>query len=159
MQNLFAWWSKAREQDLERELQSHLESEAQEQRDAGAPEEEARYRAIRSMGNTTLVKEDVHAAWGGRWLEQAWQDLRYGFRGLRRDLGFTTVAALSLALGIGGNTAVFTLVNAFLLQRLPYSQPDAISRSSGYISEGRNRLHAASEPFHGYRGLYTRRRV
>ena len=136
MQNLFAWWSKAREQDLERELQSHLESEAQEQRDAGAPEEEARYRAIRSMGNTTLVKEDVHAAWGGRWLEQAWQDLRYGFRGLRRDLGFTTVAALSLALGIGGNTAVFTLVNAFLLQRLPYSQPEQLVEVAGTYPKG-----------------------
>ena len=139
MQTLFAWWSKrtnAREQDLERELQSHVDLETEGQRDAGAPEEEARYRAIRSMGNTTLVKEDVYAAWGGRWLEQAWQDLRYGFRGLRRDLGFTTVAALSLALGIGGNTAVFTLVNAFLLQRLPYSQPEQLVEVTGAYPKG-----------------------
>jgi predicted permease len=139
MRSLSAWWSKrreAREQELDRELQSHLEVEAEEQRDAGAPEGESRYRALRAMGNTTLVKEDVHAAWGGRWLEQAWQDLRYGFRGLRRNPGFTMVAALSLALGIGGNTAVFTLVNAFLLQRLPYSEPDQLVEVTGSYPKG-----------------------
>jgi predicted permease len=139
MRSLFARWSKrreTREQDLDRELQSHLELEAEEQRDTGAPDEESRYRALRAMGNTTLVKEDVHAAWGGRWLEQAWQDLRYGFRGLRRNPGFTMVAALSLALGIGGNTAVFALVSAFLLQRLPYSQPDQLVEVTGTYPKG-----------------------
>ncbi len=137
--NPFAGWSKrrsAREEDLDRELRTHLDLEAEEQIDAGAESEEASYRAIRAMGNTTLVKEDVRNAWGGRWLEQAWQDLRYGFRGLRRNLGFTTVAALSLALGIGGNTAVFTLVNAFLLQRLPYSEPDQLVEVTGVYPKG-----------------------
>src|SRR5664279_439054 len=137
--SVFGWWSKHRqssEEDLDRELQADLELEAEEQRDTGVPSEEASYRALRALGNTTLVREDVRAAWRGRWLEQGWQDLRYGFRGLRRNLGFTTVAALSLALGIGGNTAVFTLVNSFLLQRLPYGEPDKLVEVSGAYPKG-----------------------
>ena len=127
---------QAREDDLDRELQADLELEAEEQKDAGVPAEEASYRALRALGNTTLVKEDVRKAWGGQWLEQGWQDFRYGLRGLRRNLGFTTVAALSLALGIGGNTAVFTLVNAFLLQPLPYSEPDQLVEVTGDYPKG-----------------------
>lgn len=137
--NVFARWRKrghAREDDLDRELQADLELETEEQKDAGVPEEEAAYRALRALGNTTLVKEEVRKAWGGQWLEQGWQDFRYGLRGLRRNLGFTAVAALSLALGIGGNTAVFTLVNAFLLQPLPYSQPEELVEVTGVYPKG-----------------------
>lgn len=137
--SVFGWWSKHRqssEEDLDRELQADLELEAEEQRDTGVPSEEASYRALRALGNTTLVREDVRKAWGGQWFEQGWQDFRYGLRGLRRNLGFTTVAALSLALGIGGNTAVFTLVNAFLLQPLPYSEPDQLIEVTGVYPKG-----------------------
>ncbi len=136
---IFASWSercRTREEELDRELQAHLDLEVEEQIEAGVSSEQASYRALRAMGNTTLLKEDVRNAWGGQWFEQCWQDIRYGFRGLRRNLGFTTVAALSLALGIGGNTAVFTLVNAFLLQRLPYSEPDQLVSVTGYYPKG-----------------------
>ncbi|HEY4900554.1 MAG TPA: ABC transporter permease [Terriglobales bacterium] len=78
----------------------------------------------------------MRKAWGGQWIEQGWQDFRYGLRGLLRNLGFTTVAALSLALGIGGNTAVFTLVNAFLLQPLPYSEPRQLVEVTGVYPKG-----------------------
>src|SRR5215469_12608309 len=116
------WTERRRKQedDLEREIRADLDLEAEEQLEAGVSAEEARYRALRSMGNTARVKEDVRKTWSGAWLEQFWQDFRYGLRGLRRNKGFTTVAAISLALGIGGNAAIFSLLNAVLFQKLPY---------------------------------------
>lgn len=125
-----------KEADLDRELRADLELEAEEQEGFGASAEEARYRALRSMGNMTLVKEDVRKAWLGTWMEQLWQDLRYGLRGLRRNKGFTAVAALSLALGIGGNAAIFSLVDAVLFRRLPYSEPDRLVQVTGYYPKG-----------------------
>ena len=127
---------REQEADLERELRSDLELEAEEQQDAGVPSEEARYRAMRSLGNATLVKEDVRKTWRWTLVEQFWQDVRYGLRGLRRSKGFTTVAALSLALGIGGNAAIFSLVNAILFQRLPFADPSQLVEVSGYYPKG-----------------------
>ena len=127
---------KHMEDELERELRSDLELEAEEQQEAGVSAEEAQYRAQRSMGNTTLVKEEVRRAWGGLWAEQLWQDLKYGLRGLRRNKGFTLVATLSLALGIGGNAAVFSLINAVLLRQLPYRDPDRLVQVTAYCPKG-----------------------
>src|SRR5215471_2128086 len=124
------------EADLERELRSDLELEAEEQQEAGVPAEEARYRAVRSMGNPTLVKEDVRKTWRWTLVEQLWQDVRYGLRGLSRSKGFTTVAALSLALGIGGNAAIFSLVSALLFQQLPFADPGRLVEVSGYYPKG-----------------------
>ena len=136
---LLSPWSERRkeqEADLERELRTDLELEAEEQQEAGASVEESKYRALRSLGNPTLVKEDVRKTWRWTWVEQFWQDLRYGLRGLRRNKGFTAVAALSLALGIGGNAAIFSVINSVLFRTLPFPEPGRLVQVTGYYPKG-----------------------
>jgi predicted permease len=120
------WRRRSRAEDLERELQGHLELEAEEQHEAGLSSNEARYAARRAFGNTTLIKEDVRAMWNWTLLEQLGQDLRYAARTMRKNWGFSAVAILSLALGIGANTAIFGLIDALLLKSLPVRDPQSL---------------------------------
>jgi predicted permease len=129
----FPWYRrKAREADLERELRDHLQLEADEQRAAGLSPEEAVYAAHRALGNTLKIEEDVRAAWGFHWLETLVEDLRYGLRQLCRNPGFTAVTVLTLALGIGANTAIFSIVDAVLLQPLPFKDANRLMHITEY---------------------------
>jgi len=108
---------------LEQEMRDHIERDAQERIERGVPPEEARRQARIAFGNVELAREDTRAVWVWRELEVLLQDLRLGVRTLRRNLGFTTVIVLTLALGIGANTAIFSLLDQVLLRMLAVHGP------------------------------------
>jgi predicted permease len=129
------WWQiRKRDADLERELQSDIELEEEEQRERGLPPREARRAALRAFGNPTLIREQTHATWSWNWLESLASDLKYGFRGMGRNAGSTLFAILIVGLGIGGASTVFSVVNALLLRPLPFRDPGQLV----WISNGEN---------------------
>jgi predicted permease len=119
-------WRRRVAEQLDDELQFHLEQQIAENVAAGMSEEEARYAAMRSFGNTTTLKEETRDTWGWITLEQIAQDLRYGLRSLRKSPLFTVVAVLTLAFGIGANTAIFSVMDQVLLQLLPVKHPEQL---------------------------------
>lgn len=123
------------EQELDEEVQHHIELKARENIEAGMPPEEARYAALRAFGGVEQKKEECRDADRLRWIEDLVQDLRYGVRQLRRNPGFTVVAVLTLALGIGANTAVFSLLDGLVLRPLPVPHPEQLVRFGVHASD------------------------
>ena len=111
---------------LEDDIRFHIENETQDNIDRGMQPEDARRAALLKFGNVTRVIEDTREVWSTPWIERRLQDARFGFRMLRKHLSFAMAAVLSLALGIGANTAVFSLVDALLLQRLAVPHPEQL---------------------------------
>ena len=124
------FWRR-REESLENEIRDYLDRETQWNIEAGMSPEDARYAAQRKLGTTSLVKENTRAAWGWTSLERFWQDLQYGFRMLIKNPGFTFVAVISLAIGIGANSAMFSLADGLILRPLPVPHPNEIV-TAGY---------------------------
>ena len=113
-------------QRLRQELEFHLEQQVAENIERGMSPEEARFAALRRFGNPALLSEETRATWSWNWMEKIWRDFRYGLRTLRRAPGFSLVAILVMALGIGATTSLFTIVRSVLLRPLPFHDPDSL---------------------------------
>ncbi len=132
-------WSRRRK-ELEEEIQAHIALETEENLEAGMPPEEARLAARlaarRKFGNQLLALERSREMWGALWLERLARDLRFGLRSLRKSPGFAFTAILTLALGIGATTGIFSLTRALLFDPLPVSDPGSLVRISLVVRNG-----------------------
>jgi putative ABC transport system permease protein len=141
-----------REQDLDRELRAHLELEAEEREESGDSASEAIFAARRALGNTAQIQEDTRRVWTWTWLEHLARDVRYAALQLRKNPGFATVAVATMALGIGVNTAVFSVINAVLLREPPYRDPARLVRLwESFPKMGDDRLGTSPPEYLDYR--------
>ncbi len=133
-------WRRRKEEELDAEIQSYLDEAIRDRMERGETAEQARANALIEFGSVGLVKEVTREMWGWALLERLGQDLRFGMRMLWKDKGFTAIALLSLALGIGANTAIFSLVDAVLLKTLPVKNPEQlVTLERGDLPPGRSR--------------------
>ncbi len=130
---------RKREKELEEEVRSHLKLSAEEHAQRGEKQEEAERAARREFGNVGLVKEVTRDVWGWRWVRDVADDARYGMRMLLKNPGFAIVAILSLALGIGATTAVFSVVYAVLVNPYPYANSDRMVHLVVHDANGNRR--------------------
>jgi putative ABC transport system permease protein len=125
--SLLRWiFRRRREQDLEEEIQSHLEMATRDRIEFGESSDEARHSVQREFGNAMLVKEVTREMWGWGWAERLLQDVRYTLRQLRKNPSFAALAIITLALGIGVNTAMFTVIDSVLIRPLPFPNADRL---------------------------------
>lgn len=121
-----------RSAEWQEEIDSHLEMRREWLEDRGKPGEEARAEARRQFGSPLAAAEEVRAVHIGQWIESTWQDIRYAARSFRRSPGFTAVACLTVAIGVGASTAVFSLIDPLLFRHLPYPKDEQLV-SLGYL--------------------------
>ncbi|HKV39452.1 MAG TPA: ABC transporter permease, partial [Blastocatellia bacterium] len=132
------------DRELEEEIQTHLELETEHQISAGLSPTNARNAALREFGSVALAKEQSRQVWGLGFLEEAWQDLRHGWRSLGKSTGFTAIAVITLGLAIGANTAIFSIVRNVLLRPLPFHdigqlvEIQSLSEKSGEVGNWSN---------------------
>jgi macrolide transport system ATP-binding/permease protein len=123
-----SWLSHRRqkEEELQEELQFHFDEEVEQHQEEGVSIEQAKWAARRDLGNITLLQEDTRAMWGWTILDQLVQDARHALRTMGSNRLFTFVAVVSLGLGIGANTAIYSFVDALLLRALPVPDPESL---------------------------------
>src|SRR5207248_2681302 len=112
------------EEDLARELDTHLAIESDEQQERGVSPLDAQYAAHKQLGNVTLLKEEMREMWGWMWLDRLVQDARYALRTMLKTPGFAAITICTLAIGIGANTAIFSVVDHIIFRPFAYQHPE-----------------------------------